>query len=65
MTNKEKFERYEAVRVSGKYNMITECVAAAKEAGLTIEEYKDVIKNYSQYQAEYIVEKALEEPAPF
>lgn len=69
MNNHEMFERYERVRLSGKYNMITECGAAAREAGLTMEQYKQVIASYSDlkaaYEAHQIIEKALEEPAPF
>lgn len=49
--NIEKFIRYEVVRVLGDYNMITEANDAAFMAGLTVEEYLDVIKNYDQLKA--------------
>ena len=39
--------KYEKVRCSGKYNMITEGRLAAKEAGLTLNEYSDIIRRYS------------------
>lgn len=42
--------KYEKVRRSGKYNMITDVVRASREAGLSLEEYKDVIRNYVEYK---------------
>lgn len=42
----EIIKRYEKVRKTGKYNMILEAPYAAEEAGLTIQEYNYVIKNY-------------------
>lgn len=47
MTKKEKFERYEKVRQSGKYNMIMESVRAAASAGLSLDDYFYVLENYS------------------
>lgn len=44
----ECFYRYEKVRRSGKYNMITECVQAAKAAKLDIVDYRYVINHYSK-----------------
>ena len=38
--------KYEAVRQSGNYNMLTEAPAAREEAGLTQEEYYYVMDNY-------------------
>ena len=38
--------KYEKVRLSGKYNMITEANLAAKDAELTLNEYSDVIRRY-------------------
>ena len=69
MTNIEMFERYERVRKSGKYNMITEAVPAMQEAGLTQDEYLTVMNHYSDFKAEYeahkIIEDALKEEPPF
>lgn len=42
------FYRYEKVRRSGKYNMITEPVQAAKAAHLDISDYRFVMKHYSR-----------------
>ena len=41
------FVKYEAVRRSGHYNMLTESGAARDEAGLTHEQYCYVMDNYS------------------
>lgn len=38
--------KYERVRRSGEYNMITEAYLAAKAAGLNKEEYIEIVKNY-------------------
>lgn len=48
-TNKLKalYLRYEEVRQSGNYNMLTEAPDAREEAGLTQEEYYYVMDNYS------------------
>jgi hypothetical protein len=49
--NKKAFERYEAVRVSGVTNMFdvkTVCLLA----GISREEYFNIIKNYSEYMEE-------------
>ena len=50
---KEKFMRYEKVRQSGKYNMITDFILAKQEANLTEKEYFEIIKNYSNYKEKY------------
>lgn len=50
---KEKFAKYMKVQKEGKYNMLTEGIDAANEAGLTFEEYKEIIRNYSNYYDEY------------
>ena len=42
----DNWKKYEIVRRSGVYNMITEATFAANAAGLTIEEYKDIINKY-------------------
>ncbi len=57
MITKEQFLRYEKVRLSGKYNMITEMLYASKEARLTKEQYLEIIKNYSELKEKYILEK--------
>lgn len=54
MITKEHFLRYVEVQKSGKYNMITEMVLASKEANLTIKQYLEIIKNYSQLKEKYI-----------
>ena len=51
MTKVEAFKRYLKVQMSGVYNMITEAQEAADMAGLSEEEYWDVIKHYSEYKA--------------
>lgn len=56
MINKERFLRYEKVRLSGKYNMITDANNARVKAGLTLEEYFEIIKNYSTYRKKYMEE---------
>ena len=39
---------YEVVRQSGEFNMITQQYSAAEAAGLTDEEYRFCLKNYSE-----------------
>ena len=46
MSDKEIFERYEKVRSSGKYNMITEANNAMDEAGLKPCDYYYGMFNY-------------------
>ena len=50
---KECFIKYEKVRQSGKYNMITESSKAAKKAGLSIQDYMNVIRNYTTLHNKY------------
>lgn len=45
------YEAYEKVRTSGKYNMVTDWALAAKEAGLTQDEYMHVIRHYSHIKS--------------
>lgn len=47
-TDLEIIRRYEKIRKSGKYNMVTESDKVMKEAGLTKEEYWYAIKNYDK-----------------
>ncbi len=49
----ENFKKYLRVQTEGNYNMITEARAAAMDAGLTMEEYKDIIHNYYTYKSLY------------
>ena len=51
---KQEFEAYVLVQMSGQYNMIMEATSAMKDAGLTREEYFDIIKNYGKYYNEYV-----------
>ena len=51
---KEKFEQYMNVQNEGKYNMLTESVEASKAANLTLEEYKEIIRDYSRYYDKFI-----------
>ena len=44
------FYRYEQIRRSGKFNMITDLELAAQTADLEIDEYRNVIRRYSQYK---------------
>ena len=41
------FKKYEIVRRSGAYNMMTEWVAASKAAKLSEKKYKTIIQKYS------------------
>ena len=50
---KEKFLRYEEVRLSGKYNMIMEWVDACIEADLNKEDYFYIIEHYSKLKEKY------------
>ena len=43
-----QFRAYEAVRVSGYYNMIANARDAAEEAGLGIETYMGIVRNYEK-----------------
>ena len=54
MITKEKFLAYYRVQMGGRYNMIMEATPAMKDAGLTREEYFDIIKNYGKYYNEYV-----------
>jgi len=54
MITKEKFLAYYKVQMSGRYNMIMEANYAMADAGLTKDEYFDIIDNYRKYLAEYV-----------
>ena len=54
MITKEKFLAYYRVQMGGRYNMIMEATSAMTEAGLTKEEYFDIIKNYGKYYNKYV-----------
>ena len=57
MITKEKFLAYYRVQMSGQYNMIIEATSAMKNAGLTRDEYFDIIKNYEDYYCKYLETK--------
>ena len=53
---KEKFLKYEAVRKSGKHNMLSfeSLIEVLKETGLYYEEYLTIICNYDKYSNKYL-----------
>ena len=53
-THREAFMAYEKVRQSGEYNMITDAVLAAEAAGLSMEQYMSVLKNYNNLKNQFI-----------
>lgn len=57
MVTKETFLKYEKVRQSGKYNMITNMVRIMFENNIDFDDYQDIIHNYSTYYDKYINEK--------
>lgn len=57
MVTKETFLKYEKVRQSGKYNMITNMVRIMFENNIDFDDYQDIIHNYSTYYNKYINEK--------
>ena len=46
------FKKYEIVRRSGEFNMITEASAAMKKAKLSDKKYRDVLHKYSFIKSE-------------
>lgn len=52
--------KYEKVRLSGEYNMITEAGSAMYKANLDKDEYVDVMNNYSELR-DQVIEKLGEE----
>ena len=55
MPTKEQFEAYVKVQQSGRWNMFMNAREAAKEAGLDLDTYFAVIKNYSKLAAKFKV----------
>ena len=53
MSDKQIFDRYEKVRSSGKYNMITEANNAMDEAGLKPSDYYYAMFNYQLLYRKY------------
>lgn len=53
MDKKEMFERYEQIRLTGLFNMITEASYAMEAAGLDKEQYFYVIGHYSELREKY------------
>lgn len=49
----ENFKKYYRVQISGFYNMIAEWKSAAEMAGLSDDDYWDVIENYKEYKQIY------------
>lgn len=47
---KPNFYKYEKIRRSGRYNMIMEAKQAIKTCGISSQEYRDIIPNYSAYK---------------
>lgn len=50
---REEFEAYEKVRQSGDFNMIMEQRDAAATAGLTLDRYRAVMKQYAEARTKY------------
>ena len=53
MSDKQIFDRYEKIRSSGKYNMITEANDAMDEAGLKPSDYYYAMFNYELLKRKY------------
>lgn len=53
MSDKQIFDRYEKVRLSGKYNMITQANEAMDEAGLRPCDYYYAMFNYQILYRKY------------
>lgn len=54
---KKQFLAYERVRKGGKFNMITQCVKAARESGLDVDTYFEIVKNYGELHDKYMGSK--------
>lgn len=50
---REHFVAYERIRRCGRLNMITEARHAARDAGLLLDEYLAVLKNYEALMKKY------------
>ena len=55
MPTREQFEAYVKVQQSGRWNMLMNAREAAKEAGLDLDTYLAMIKNYSKLAAKFKV----------
>ena len=55
MPTREQFEAYVKVQRSGRWNMIMDAKNVAREAGLDLDTYFEVIMNYSKLAAKYKV----------
>ena len=51
--SKQAFEKYEHVRKSGRFNMLTQSAFAAMEADLSSEVYWSVIRHYGTLKEKY------------
>ena len=59
MPTREQFEAYVKVQRSGRWNMIMDAKNVAREAGLDLDTYFEVIMNYSKLAAKYKVWKEM------
>lgn len=50
---KEMFDAFERVRSEGKYNMVMNAQDAAEDAGLSMDDYWIVIKNYTELKEKF------------
>ena len=53
LSDREIFKRYEKIRLSGKYNMVTEAEQAMKDANLRPNDYYYVLFNYDLLNRKY------------
>lgn len=58
MVTKEMVERYEAIRASGLWNMLSrEALEQFESYGYSKDEYMDIINNYGEYMKKFGVER--------
>lgn len=50
---KEPFLKYEKIRKSGKYNMITDAKTVMNKIGCNLSTYMDIIDNYSELNVRF------------
>jgi hypothetical protein len=50
---KEMFDAFNKVRENGKYNMIMNAKEAAEDAGLSMDDYWIIIKNYTELNKKF------------
>ena len=54
---KKQFLAYERVRKGGKFNMVMDSKKAARESGLDLDTYFEIVKNYGKLHDKYIGSK--------